>query len=128
MTVDFKSTPLEPLALKARVVQFLVVVEASVEPFDLMRGHEIEEVLVHVRADQVATTLLKAGIVELIEERGEPRRDNRVEDDVGAARRNIANRLSICPRGRGEVRLADDIAAIRLDGSRTFLFMTRGQM
>ena len=73
--------------LAERIVDGLVVVEAAVETLAVGGRHQVEEVLVHVRADELPAAAREAGVVQLLEERRHPGRHDRVEDDVGAARR-----------------------------------------
>ena len=56
--------PVEQLDAE-RVVDRPVVVEAAVEPLDLLGRHEVQEVLVEVRADDRPTPLREPGVVQL---------------------------------------------------------------
>src|SRR5207249_7448223 len=66
------------------IVDVLVVVEAAVQTFHMRGWHEVEEVLVEVRADERATPPREPGLVQQLEERCQPGRNNRVEHDLGA--------------------------------------------
>src|SRR6266702_1331531 len=96
-----------------RIVDLLVIVEAAVETFDLLSRYQIEEVLVEVGAGELTATLLEAGIVEFLKERRETRRDDRIENNVGTAGRDLSHRLAIVPVIEGKVLLPDNLAAVR---------------
>ena len=69
-----------------RVGDGLVVVEAAVQALDVRGRDEAEQVLVEVGAHELPAAAREARVVELLEERRDPGRNDRVEDHVGAAR------------------------------------------
>ena len=54
----------------------------------------------------------EAGVVQLLEERREPRRDDRVEHDLGARRHDVVDDPLVVGVIEREVLLADDLAAL----------------
>ena len=95
----------------------------------MLGRHEIQEVLVEVGADDVPTPTREAGTVQLLEERREPRRDDRVEHDLGAGRHDVGDDVarSRCDRaGSTPRRRSHHLSAVTT--SRTFLFSVCGQM
>ena len=71
----------------------------------------------------------EAGVVQLLEERREPGRDDRVEHDLGARRHDVGDDALVVDVIEREVLLADDLAALGASTtSRTFLFSVCGQM
>ena len=82
--------PVEQLDAEG-VVDRAVVVEAAVQALDLLGRDEVQEVLVEVRAHDDPTSLLEAGTVQLVEERRQTRRHDRVEHDVGLRRHDVGD-------------------------------------
>ena len=62
MTVDFKSTPLEPLALKARVVQFLQVRNGCVHILDYKPDARTNKPIAQLAIYALALTRLVPGL------------------------------------------------------------------
>src|SRR5439155_26716937 len=94
------------------IADALVVVEAAVQALHVLGRHQVEEVLVEVRADEVSTALRETRVVKLLEKRREPRRDDRVEDHFGATGRDLGNGLAVVGVIEGEVFLANNRAAV----------------
>ncbi len=74
-----------------------------------------EEVLVEVRADELPAAAREAGVVQLLEERRDPGRHDRVEHDVRAARGDPLDGRAVVHVVEREVLLADDRPAVRRD-------------
>ena len=105
--------PVEQLDAE-RVVDVPVVVEAPVEALDVLGRHEVQEVLVEVGAhDAARRARVKPASVQLLEERREPGRDDRVEHDLGARRHDVVDDPLVVGVIEREVLLADDLAALR---------------
>ena len=88
-----------------------VVVEAPVQALDVLGRHEVQEVLVEVGAHDVPAPSREAGAVQLLEERRQPGRNDRVEHDLGARRHDVVDDPLVVGVVEREVLLADDLAA-----------------
>ena len=101
--------------LAERVADGLVVVEAAVEALDVGGRHHVQEVLVEVRADEMSAAAREAGVVQLLEERRDAGRHDRVEHDVRAAGVDPLDRRAVLHVVEREVLLADDRPAVGRD-------------
>ena len=106
--------PVEELDAE-RIVDRPVVVETPVQTFDVVGRNEVQEVLVEVGADDDPAPTREAGAVQLLEERREPGRDDRVEHDLGARRHDVVDDPLVVGVIEREVLLADDLAAFGRD-------------
>ena len=79
-------------------------------------GDHVQEVLVEVGADELSAARPEARLVQLLEERGDPGRHDRVEHRVCAARCDLFDRRAVVGVVEREVLLADDRPAVRRDG------------
>ncbi len=98
-----------------RVGHVAVVVEAPVEPLDVLRRCEVEEVLVEVGANEVPASLREPGLVEQLQERRQPGRHDRVEHDLGTAGHDVLDQPAVVHVVHREVLLADHRAALGRD-------------
>src|SRR3954470_4818979 len=98
-----------------RVGDGLVVVQAAVEPLDVLGRHHVEEVLVEVRADQMPAAGPEPGVVQLLQKRRHAGRHDGVEHRVGAAGDDALHRLAVVHVVEREVLLPHDRAAVGRD-------------
>ena len=77
----------------------------------MLGRHEVQEVLVEVRAHHLPAPRHEPGLVQLGEERRETWRHDRVEDDIGSGRHDVGHHGLVVDVIEREVLLADDLAA-----------------
>ncbi|MNS97474.1 hypothetical protein D3C72_1318080 [compost metagenome] len=77
--------------------------------------HQVQEVLIEVRADDASASLREAGVMKLGEKWGEPGRNDRIEYHLRATGHDLFNGPAIVGVIEGKVFLSDYLATIIRD-------------
>src|SRR5262249_46540107 len=85
------------------------------ETLDMFGRRHVEEILVEIGADELPATRGKTGLVELLEEWREARRNGRVEHHLRTARLDPTDCLAVVRVLQREILLTDDGAAVGCD-------------
>ena len=109
------AVPLAVLGLELvaeRIVDRLEVIQATRQSLDLVRRRDAECIFVVVHAGEPAALFLETSLVQLLEKRGDTRRNGGVEYHVDPAGHDLVHSRAVLIVVHGKIFLAHDFAAV----------------